>query len=83
MPPPLAASLSTSQPSWQPPHKGVLVADIIDITGVANLGYNAVFAFSTASTYNMRLYNGITEIADGAVTQTVKAIAWLAGGSLQ
>lgn len=73
----LTATLATASSG------GIAVGDIIDIVGLANLGYSAVFTFSSASTYNMRLYNGITEIADGAITQTVKAIIFLAGGSLK
>ncbi|HYV63301.1 MAG TPA: hypothetical protein VE958_11540 [Bryobacteraceae bacterium] len=62
---------------------GIAVADIIIIDGASTDGYRAVFAFASGTTYNMRLYtSGASEIADGAVTKTVNAKIWLAGGSL-
>lgn len=58
-------------------------ASVLAIYGRSNDGYTAVFTFSTGTTWNMRLYtSGASEIADGAVTKTVEAIIWLAGGAL-
>lgn len=56
---------------------------ILAIYGRTNDGYTAVFTYSATTVWNMRLYtSGASEIADGAVTKTVEAIIFLAGGSL-
>lgn len=63
---------------------GIAVADIVGIMGVSNDGYNCLFTFSSGTTWNLRMWtSGASEIGDGAVTKTVKAIIWLAGGSLK
>jgi len=56
---------------------------ILAIYGRSNDGYSAVFTYSATTVWKMRLYtSGASEIADGAVTKTVQAIVYLAGGSL-
>jgi len=56
---------------------------ILAIYGRSADGYTATFTYSATTVWNMRLYtSGASEIADGAVTKTVEAIIFLAGGAL-
>lgn len=60
------------------PEYTIAHADVHDVRGNTTLGWLGVFTkSSTAGQWTMKLYNGITEQTEAAVTGTLKAILYV------
>jgi hypothetical protein len=62
---------------------GIAFADVIAVSGEPTLtGHTPVATKqATAAQFKVRLWNGATEIADGALTQTVVLYVWFSQGA--
>ena len=61
---------------------GIAHADVVHISGMSATGYIGHFTkTATNGAFTLRLFNGITEIADGAINQTVTLLIWYNQGA--
>lgn len=61
---------------------GIRFADVLDISGTTLTGHTVTpIKTSTAGTFTIRLWNGATEIANGALTQTLRLRMYYSQGA--
>ena len=65
------------------PENSIRNEDVVFMIGATTLGHTAIFNKQADGSWLIKLWNGTTEIADGALTNTIKGIMFFSAGAQQ